>query len=89
MGLTTAVRPTAGLHLHPPHPPQPACGMAAVAGQDGPGRLGVSRLGSARPTDTMTYIQQLQAAAAAALTSVTSASIHSASTTMGSISSKY
>lgn len=57
--------------------------------QDGPARLGLSRLGSARPTDTMTYIQQLRAAAAAALTSLTSASIRSAPTTLGSIANKY
>ncbi len=66
----------------------PAAWLTA-AGRPGPARLGLSRLGSARPTDTMTYIQQLQAAAAAAQASLTSPSVRSLSITLGSISSKY
>lgn len=56
------VSPAAGLRLHPPPPPlclRPGCsrtGQHSTAWL-GSARFGFPRLGSARPTDTMTYIQ--------------------------------
>lgn len=82
-----SVCPAAGFHLHPP--PRCRCRRQPAAWlqmQDGPARIGLCRLGSARPTDTMTYIRRPEAAAAAALTSLTAVSTNSISTTSGSIS---
>lgn len=64
-------------------------GCSCTTARPGPTRLGLCRLGSARPTDTMTYILRPDAAAAAALTSLPAVSINSISATSGSISFKH